>query len=40
MMRVWGASWQIALTILVASFYVGLFVITAVGAALTRRPMR
>jgi hypothetical protein len=28
--------WQAALMILVAPFYAGLFVITAVGAALTR----
>lgn len=36
--RARAALWQAALMIVVAPFYVGLFVITAVGAALTRRP--
>jgi hypothetical protein len=35
-----GAVWQAALTILVAPFYVGLFIITAVGAAFADKSAR
>jgi hypothetical protein len=36
MTRFGDVLWQTALMMLVAPFYAGLFVITAVGAALTR----
>lgn len=32
-----GDWWQLALAVLVAPFYVGLYVITAIGAAFDRR---